>query len=97
MKDAWQRQIEQLLLNVRNERELRLLLQDLLTPAEQRIIAERWQIVQRLLKGDTHRMACREVKSGIATISRAARVLEYGTGAFRKHYQRLFGPLPSRS
>lgn len=73
----------------RGRQELRELLGALLSPAELRVIAERWQIVLRLIAGYTQRQVREELGVGIATVERGARELQYGNKAFQKFYQRM--------
>lgn len=60
------------------------LLQDLLTPAEYREMANRWQIVKRLEQGMNQREIAGELHVGLATVVRGARALLRSRGGFRK-------------
>lgn len=73
----------------RDVREIRELLGALLTPAELDAVAERWQIVCRLVGGQTQRQVRDALGVGIATVERGARELKYGNGTFRKFYDRV--------
>jgi TrpR family trp operon transcriptional repressor len=55
---------------------------DLLTPAEYGEIVVRWQIVKRLAKGESQRSIARDLKIGIATVTRGSRELMDSTGGF---------------
>lgn len=57
-----------------------LLLADLLTPAEIEAVGERWQIVQRLVAGQSQREVAEELGVSITTVSRGSRQLKYGVG-----------------
>lgn len=78
----------QLIAAARDAREIRELLGALLTPAELEAVAERWQIVCRLVDGQTQRQVRDALGVGIATVERGARELKYGNGAFQKFYER---------
>ena len=56
------------------------MLSDLLTPAEIEALSERWQIVQRLLAGQSQREVAAELGVSITTVSRGSRQLKYGVG-----------------
>ena len=60
------------------------LLQDLLTPAEYRELANRWQIVKRLEQGMGQREIAGELHVGLATVVRGARALLRSRGGFRR-------------
>ncbi len=53
-------------------------LEDLLSPAERSAVAERWQIVVRLVDGASQRAVRDEVGCSIATVSRGALLLQRG-------------------
>lgn len=59
-------------------------LEDLLTPQELAVIAERLQIVKLLSKGATQREVAAELGVSISKVTRGAHVLQYGTGALSK-------------
>ena len=68
---------------------LQLLFEDLLTPAEVANVAERWELVKLLAAGRSQRAVAAEVGAGIATVTRGARALKYGTGGFAMAFDRL--------
>ena len=68
---------------------LQLLFEDLLTPAEVANVAERWELVKLLAAGHSQRAVAAEVGAGIATVTRGARALKYGTGGFALAFDRL--------
>lgn len=82
-------QICRLFACARGPHEIRALLEALLTPAERTAVAERWQIVCRLVEGNTQRQVRDALGVGIATVERGARELRYGKGTFRKFYDRV--------
>lgn len=59
-------------------------LQDLLTPQEYEEIAVRWQIVRLLAEGIPQRTIAKNLKIGIATVTRGSRELSNPKGGFRK-------------
>lgn len=64
------------------------ILQELLSPHELDALAERWQIVQLLLDGCSQRDVRDRLQVAIATVSRGARVIKYGSGRLEKIYAR---------
>ena len=77
-----------LFMKEKEPREIKLLLQDLLTPTELKIIRERLQIVKRLLKGETQRSVKDQLGVAIATVTRGSQVLQHGNGSFQKFLKR---------
>ncbi len=61
---------------------LRNFLVDLLTPAEYRELALRWQIVKLLHQGISQRRIARNLGVSVATVSRGARALLNPKGGF---------------
>jgi len=57
---------------------------DLLTPDEYQEIIKRWQIVKQLTKGIPQRKIAKNLKVGIATITRGSRELSDKDGGFNK-------------
>ncbi len=68
---------------------LRLLLSDLLTPAEKKALTERWAIVKNLAAGSSQREVRDAVGVSISTVSRGARQLRYGHGGFELAFDTL--------
>lgn len=60
------------------------LISDLLSPAEQKEIALRWQIVKRLAKGMPQHDIAAELKVSVGTVTRGARMLLNDEGGFNK-------------
>lgn len=90
MEPAWKRDLEDLVASVKSRSEAAALLRALLTPAEYKDIAQRWQIVKHLLEGNPQRLVRDKVQVSIAKITRGSREIQYGNGAFKKFYHRLF-------
>ncbi len=67
-----------LLLQAKDATELERLLEDLLTPQEREALAERWQIIQALAEGRTHREIAKSLKTSVATVGRGSRVVQFG-------------------
>lgn len=62
---------------------MREFLFDLLSPAEYRELAVRWQIIKMLDKKVPHREIAKKLKVGVATINRGSRELANKKGGFR--------------
>lgn len=85
----WEQELGKLLASIRDTEEARELLTALLSPAERRDIAERWQIVKHLIAGRTQREVRDLINVSIATVTRGAREVRYGNGALQKFYRRV--------
>ncbi len=78
------RQLFTLLLNVKTKNEMANLLDDLLTPQELISIAERWQILQALLKGESQRTIAKKLGTSIGKVSRGSRIIQFGKTNWQK-------------
>lgn len=67
--------LDTLVLASKDKRLLDAFLKDMLTPAEYREIATRWQILKGLWQGRGQREIMRDLKTGISTVTRGSRVL----------------------
>ena len=65
---------------------------DLLSPAEVDNIAQRWQIMQQVAAGRSHRTIAKSVGTSIAKVSRCARVVRHGNGAIIDCLKKLGKP-----
>lgn len=77
-----------LITSLKTSNEAEELLSALLTPDELHTLAERWHIITLLLSGKTQREVQKQLGVGIATVTRGARELKYGNGAFQKFFKR---------
>lgn len=69
--------------SIENEREARILLEDILTPQELDSVATRWQEIQLLASGLPQREIARKLGISMSKITRGSRMLQYGSGGFR--------------
>lgn len=74
---------------VRTDKEAKMLLTDILTPSELDSIAERWQLIQKLAKGEPQRRIAEELSLSICKITKGSRVVKYGTGGFEYFLKKL--------
>ncbi len=74
--------------SVKNPKEAKMLLDDLLTPQERGALAERWQLVKLLNSGMTQRAVSKKLKISISKVTRGSAVLQYGKGGFKKFLRR---------
>ncbi|MBU2259207.1 trp operon repressor [Patescibacteria group bacterium] len=79
----------ELIAAVDNEKEADMLLKDILTPQEIESITERWQLIQQLAIGKSQREVAKDLKISISKVTRGSRVLQYGTGGFKKFLKKL--------
>ncbi len=67
-----------------DKRQLSDFLHDILTPAEYREIATRWQIVKKLADQEGHRTIASELGIGVSTVNRGSRMLLNPQGGFNQ-------------
>lgn len=77
------------LAQMHSSEEIGRLLNDLLTPREIEVLAERWDILRLLSQGHSQRDVSAELGVSITTVSRGSRQLKYGTGAFQRAFEAL--------
>lgn len=85
----WKKNLDALIASARTEKEAGELLAALLTPSEYEEMARRWQIVRRLILGETQREIACKLGVSVATVTRGARELNYGSGVFQKFFRRF--------
>lgn len=57
---------------------------EILTPKEFENIGVRWQIVQRLGKGEHHQAIAEDLHLGVSTVTRGSREMRNKNGGFRR-------------
>ncbi|MBT4120115.1 MAG: hypothetical protein HOG89_04195 [Candidatus Peribacter sp.] len=83
------RELYQLFSSIKDDKEAKLLIEDLLTPQEVASLAERWQLIQELNKGTPQRDIAKKLGVSISKITRGSRMLQYGSGGFKHFLKRL--------
>jgi Trp operon repressor len=96
------RDLCKLFASVQNEREAKMLLEDILTPRELDSVMERWQLVQALAKGMTQRDVKKKFNISISKVTRGSNALHHGSGGFDYFLRKLkitrrAPPAPRRS
>lgn len=81
---AFKRQLVAVLSKITNQRLMKEFLEDLFTPKEFEEMAKRLQIVKQLKKGISQRKIAKDLRVGIATVTRGSRELEDESGGFAK-------------
>ena len=76
-------QLSKLLSNIKQEKQLRSFLEDILTPQEIIVIGERIQLCRQLIKWKTQRIVADEMGVSITTVNRGARMLKFGTSVLK--------------
>lgn len=79
------------LLSLDSRKDMKAFLDDLLTPAETKAVAERWAVVRALRRGLPYRRVYEETGVSTATVTRVARCLKGGAGGYRRVLERLGG------
>lgn len=86
------RQLWKLFASIENEKEAKMLMEDLLTPQEIEATAERWQIIQQLRNGIPQRKIAENLKISIAKITRGSHALQNGSGGFNHFIKKIQKP-----
>jgi TrpR-related protein YerC/YecD len=74
---------------LKNPKEIQAFLQDLCTPAEIQAMADRWRVVVLMKEGISYRDIHALTGVSLTTISRVARYISFGTGAYNLIYERM--------
>jgi len=69
---------------------LREFLFDLLSPAEYREVAVRWQIIKMLKNGENHREIAKKLKVSVATTMRGSKELSNKKGGFNAAWNKYY-------
>lgn len=83
------KELYELFASMDTEKEVELLLNDLLTPQELAQLAERWQLIQELHNGTPQRDIAKKLGVSISKITRGSRMLQYGGGGFGYFLKKL--------
>lgn len=75
--------------SVKDEKEMSLFLDALLTPAEKEAAAERVDIIRGILTEKTQREIAKQTGASLATVSRGSREVKYGSGILKKLFERI--------
>ena len=89
MAKDWKKELVKLLFSARSKKEVKELLNSLLTPSEYDELAKRWQIVKMLIGDTAQRKIKKELGVSIATVTRGSKELNYGNGVFQRFFKRL--------
>ena len=79
----------ELVSSIENEKEAKMLLEDLLTPQELASLSERWQLIQELHKNTPQRTIAQKLGVSISKITRGSRMLQFGSGGFAHFLTKL--------
>ncbi len=86
-------ELEGLLKKVTKDRDsqfIREFLFDLLSPAEYRELAVRWQIIKLLANNVPHRDIAKKLKVSVATVTRGSREMANKKGGFRMALEKFY-------
>lgn len=78
MNPQHERDLYRLFASIKDEKDAKQLLKDILTPAELASVIERWQIVLALIKGTPQRDIAKKLGVSISKITRGSRLLQEG-------------------
>lgn len=76
---------------IRSDDEAANFFRDLLTPAELTEFANRWQMVKRLVRGESYLKIAKALGVSTTTVARVALWLKDGMGGYQAIASRLFG------
>jgi TrpR family trp operon transcriptional repressor len=83
--EQYKKELVQILYKVSKDKVLLTeFMKEILTPREFDNISVRWQIVQRLAKGEHHQAIAESLHLGVATVTRGSREMRKKDGGFRK-------------
>ncbi|MCF7853355.1 MAG: trp operon repressor [Candidatus Pacebacteria bacterium] len=82
-------QFTALLSHARNAEEIALLLEGILTPQELDEVMVRWELLVRLIQGQTQREIAHDMGISLGTIARGSRLLKYDLPEFRELVERI--------
>jgi len=83
-QSSYGKELEGIFLRIKSKKLLHEFLIDLLSPAEYKDLAMRWQIMKMLEKGISQRDIARRLKVSVATIARGSKELLNKKGGFAK-------------
>ncbi len=92
IKQAKEKDIEglfEMLALLRNGQEVKVLLQDLCTPAEISAMADRWRVVKEIKEDKPYRQIYAQTGVSVTTVARIARCISYGSGGYNLMYDRV--------
>ena len=83
--DQYKKELIEILSKIAKDKQLLAdFVRDILTPREFENISVRWQIVQRLAKGEHHVAIAEDLHLGVATVTRGSREMRKKEGGFRR-------------
>lgn len=83
------KELYELFASIKTPAEARLLLEDMETPQEIDVLAQRWQLIQQLLQGKPQRKIAEDLGISISKITRGSTMLQHGNGAFKLFHDRM--------
>jgi TrpR-related protein YerC/YecD len=78
-----------ILAKVNDSKSIESFLKDLCTPQELEVLASRWEVVLLLEQGLSYRKIHEKCGASLATITRVAKSLKYGTGGYQDFYKSM--------
>ncbi len=86
--------LSRIFLEPRDEAEMAVFLEGMLTPQELEEVIVRWRLLERLMQGTTQRDIAHELGISLGKISRGSRLLKYGPPEFRNLAERVMNNIP---
>ena len=83
--EQYKREVIEVIYKIAKDKELlRDFMKEILTPREFDNIGVRWQIVERIAKGEHHQDIAEDLHLGVATVTRGSREMRKKEGGFRR-------------
>jgi TrpR-related protein YerC/YecD len=76
-------------LALKNRKEARMFLEDLLTPKEVKDLANRWEIAKLLARGISYSKVVKKTKASSATIAKVAKQIKKGKRGYKLMIRRV--------
>jgi len=83
--EQYKKEVVDIFYKIANDKELLAgFIKEILTPTEFDNIGVRWQIIQRLAKGEHHQAIAENLHLGVATVTRGSREMRRKDSAFKR-------------
>ena len=82
------KEISHLIANLKTEKEITKLFQEIFTPDEISIISKRWRILSMLSKGETQREIAKRLNVSLCKITRGSKILKEKKSLVYKYFEK---------
>ena len=85
IQSSYFEEICSVLCEIQNADQMRRFLEEVLTPAERKDLALRWELMRRLMVGDAQRQIAEDLGVSLCKITRGARILKQTDSVSKQH------------